>query len=498
MISLVFSAIVGFMGFSQRSSSKNAVARPTALGRLAYDRTDYTTSGFGYIALASSNSDGSGTETLAGAGVPPLYNNNPSWKSDGTKIVYESDNEIWVMNADGGGKVNLTNTPTGTASERNPSWSVNDKISYERDSQIWTMNSNGTGQVPFTAITQPSPSAPAYSPDGTKLAFQSGGSIWIINTDGTNERRVTVSAVNYSAPAWSPDGSKIILAKSGIGIYVINVDGTNEIALTNGAQDSAPSWSNDGTKIAFVRRGTSVNGIYTMDAVGGNQLRILADNPNNPGRSEHNNPAWQPVALQPNTVIISGRITRNGESLAGVTVNLTGSETLAATTNALGEFNFGNLPSGGSYTVTPTLANHIFTPPRKIFLGVNTNRIADFAAGQTCSTPGCKVNGKVAFVRGTDIFISNADGTNQINLTNGGGINEDPAFSPDGVKVIFTTNRDGNYEIYRININGTGIQRLTNAAGTDEFPVYSSDGSKIVFTSDRDGNQEIYTMNADG
>ncbi|MBK9437871.1 MAG: PD40 domain-containing protein [Chloracidobacterium sp.] len=495
-IALVFVAIVGFGVLSQRSSTKDAVAQPTALGRLAYDRTDFASGGFGYISVATSNSDGTGTAVLAGAGVPPIYNNNPSWNSSGTKIVYETDNELWVMNADGSGKANLTITALPTA-EHNPSWSPADKIAYERDGQIWTMNSNGTAQAAFAAITQPSPAAPAYSPDGTMLAFQSGGNVWVINSDGTNESRVTFNNDTNSGPAWSPDGTKIIFARAGTGISVVQIDGTNEIPLTNNGEDSSPSWSNDATKIAFVRRGTTVNGIYTMDAVGGNQLRVLADNPLNPGRSEHNNPAWQPVVLQPNTVVISGRIARNGESLAGVTVNLTGSETSTATTNALGEFNFGNLPSGGSYTVTPTIANHIFTPARKIFSGVIANRIADFAAGQTCSTPGCKVNGKVVFERGSDLYIANADGTDVTLLTTGG-INVDAAFSPDGNKVLFRSNRDGNFEIYRINFDGTGIQRLTNVAGFDEYPVYSPDGARIAFTSDRDGNVEIYTMNADG
>ena len=491
---LALASVIGFFGYAQRSSSKEAIVQPTAVGKLAYDRIDFNTSGMGYISVATANSDGTGVATIAPAGVPPLASTDPSWKADGTKIVYTSDSEIWVMNADGSGKANLTSNGF-TFIERNPSWSVNDKIAYERDTQIWTMNSNGTGQVQFTAITQPSPSAPAYSPDGTKLAFQSGGSIWIINTDGTDERRVTVSAVNYSAPAWSPDGSKIILAKSGIGIYVINVDGTNEIALTNGVQDSAPSWSNDGTKIAFVRRGTTNNGIYTMDAVGGNQIRILADNPNNPGRSEHNNPAWQPVALQPNTVVISGRITRNGEGLSGVTVNLTGTTGSDTTTNSLGEFRFEYLPQTGSYTIKPTLANHIFTPVQRTFVSPAGNQIADFSAGQTCSTPNCRVNGKVVFVRGSDIYLSSADGSNAVILTSGG-INEDPAFSPDGSQVAFRSNRSGDYEIYRINVDGSNILRLTTSAGTDEYPVYSPDGAKIAFVSDRDGNQEIYTINA--
>ncbi len=78
-----------------------------------------------------------------------------------------------------------------------------------------------------------------------------------------------------------------------MGIAVVNADGTNEVGLTN-ADDREPSWSSDNTKIAFAHKGTSVNGIYTMDANGANQLRIVADIQTLRG-TENNAPAWQPL-----------------------------------------------------------------------------------------------------------------------------------------------------------------------------------------------------------
>ena len=483
---------------SQGTESKDAIARPTALGRLAFSRLNYFTSGLLASPIHSVNSDGTGENTLAVATIPPVYNTSPAWSPDGSRISYTSDQDIWVMNADGSGKVNLTNN-NATVNERNPSWSPAGKIAYERDGQIWTMSSDGSGQTQFTAITQSFPAAPAWSPDGTKLVFTTADDIWVINADGSGEHRVTNNSVPDTDPAWSPDGAKIIFGKGGSGIAVINVDGTGEVPLTNNAQDGKPSWSSDGTKIAFVRRGTTSNGIYTMDAAGGNQLRIVADVPNQPGRSETDDPAWQPTSGVPNTIIISGRVTRNGQSLAGVSVALTGTSTLNTVTNSLGEYRFESLSKTGEYTVRPTLPEHIFTPAGRSFGSPTSNKIADFAAGQTCSTPNCRVNGRVVFVRGTDIYTSAADGTGVVNLTNGGmGICEDPAFSPDGNFIVFRSNAPGNYEIYRMTANGASVTRLTNAAGTDEFPVYSANGSKIVFVSDRDGNQEIYTMNADG
>ncbi len=493
--SLVLAMAGAFLFSTEKTATKNVLSQPTAVGKLAFQRTLFSTGGLVTASVLAVNSDGTGEAYLAQANVPPVFILEPSWSADGTKVAYVSDSDIWVMNADGSGKVNITNNGQDTI-ERNPSWSTSGVIAYERDGQIWTMNADGSVQEPFLAISQSFPADPAWSPDGTKLLFRASDDIWVINADRSNERRITSNSVPDTDPAWSPDGQKVIFSKAGSGIAVINLDSTNEKLLTNGADDSAPSWSNDGTKIAFVRRGSTVNGIYTMDAVGGNELRIIADIPTQPGRSENDNPAWQPVAVVPNTVVISGRITRNGESLSGVTVELTGTTTLSTTTNSLGEYRFESLPQNGNYTITPTVPDHIITPVRRIFVNPNANKIADFSAGQTCSTPNCRVNGKIAFVRGSNIFIANADGTDPVNLTSGLGINEMPAFSPDGSKIAFQSNRDGDIEIYQMNADGTDQQRLTTSSGTDEKPTYSPDGSRIAFVSDRDGNREIYSINA--
>ena len=65
-------------------------------------------------------------------------------------------------------------------------------------------------------------------------------------------------------------------------------------------------------------------------------------------------------------------------------------------------------------------------------------------------------------------------------------------------KIAFTSNRDGNDEIYVMNADGTGVTRLTDNPASDQQPAWSPDGSRIAFTSTRDGNFDIYVMNADG
>ena len=98
-----------------------------------------------------------------------------------------------------------------------------------------------------------------------------------------------------------------------------------------------------------------------------------------------------------------------------------------------------------------------------------------------------------------DIFVMNADGSGQTNITNSPSFDAQPDWSPDGDTIIFNTNRDGgDFEIYAMNPDGSGLQRLTNSSGEDSGPIWSPDGTQIAFQSRRDGNLEIYRMSADG
>lgn len=61
-------------------------------------------------------------------------------------------------------------------------------------------------------------------------------------------------------------------------------------------------------------------------------------------------------------------------------------------------------------------------------------------------------------------------------------------------QVVFTTDRDGNNEIYKSNADGTNASRLTENMANDASPSWSPDGSRIAFASDRDGNFEVYVI----
>jgi Tol biopolymer transport system component len=213
---------------------------------------------------------------------------------------YQADDEaeIFVMNPNGTGKTRLTNNP---ASDRYPDLSPDGKkiaftSSRDGNSEIYTMDaadSNGDGNGDNLANITNNPNSadrhPAFSPDGTKIAFYSSASgtegIYVMNSNGTGTPTLlTNSQTSFATgvfgpdgpPVFSPDGTKIAFLASdrggGFEIWVTNSDDTGTpTQLTNYSSGThfEFDFSPDGTRIVFVKWNDEKVSIFVMDAVDG-------------------------------------------------------------------------------------------------------------------------------------------------------------------------------------------------------------------------------------
>jgi Tol biopolymer transport system component len=180
-----------------------------------------------------------------------------------------------------------TNTPTITATSI-PMGTISGRLLGFSGTQgyedVFVMNGDGSGLINLTK-NNPGPDIfPSWSPDGQKVAFNtdevSGGKIYVVNSDGTGLTQLTDGGkgVGSGGPAWSPDGRKIAFGSNRDGngeIYVMNADGSGQTRLTdNPAADDAASWSPDGKQIAFCSNRPGQTDVYVMDADGSGVSRL--------------------------------------------------------------------------------------------------------------------------------------------------------------------------------------------------------------------------------
>ena len=157
--------------------------------------------------------------------------------------------------------------------------------------EIFAVNADGSNPWNFSNNAQGDETTPAWSRDGTKLAFtayredtsgdgqitwsKDRGSIYVANRDGSGATPVTNSTTNEQWPSWSPDGNRIAFQSDRDGnweIYAVNADGSSQVNLTqNSAKDRYPSWSPDGARIAFTSNRSGYNDIYSMNTDGSDQ-----------------------------------------------------------------------------------------------------------------------------------------------------------------------------------------------------------------------------------
>jgi D-alanyl-D-alanine carboxypeptidase len=228
-------------------------------------------------------------------------------------IAFLRGGSIYGVNADGSRQRRL-------AAGSDPAWSPNGRtIAFARGGAVFVMSADGGRQRRLVAGSDPS-----WSPNGRTIAFLRGGDVYVMHADGKRRRRRLAGG---NALAWSPDGRSIAFVR-GRGnraeIFVANADGSAQRSFARG---SDPAWSPDGRRIAFASwvPWKGVGGqfeIFVLDADGGEQRRLTRN------AERDDAPAWSPDGRK--IVFESGRGAGGGGHEAGwfviAVVNADGSE----------------------------------------------------------------------------------------------------------------------------------------------------------------------------
>jgi len=397
------------------------------------------------VAVASASAFGTVRDLLfAESRSAPVWAGAPTWSPDGRRIAFvtvpcdaqacNGPREVHVMNADGSGQRNLTREwglkglkgpPPPDADEPtfwSPDWR---RIAFLRERGV------------FHTFA-----------DGFQLRY---ADVYVMNSDGSGRRRLTRSPEMDGDPAWSPDGRRLAFVRVRGGrsdIYVVNRDGSGLRRLAHaitfrpmpGSSSgfaANPAWSPDGQKIAFMSNRDGKDDIFVVNA-DGSGLRNLT-------RSRGN--YYKPIYWG----------------------------------------------SGDGPMWSPDGRKILFTSDR-LYHGPGTRDGGPGGANEARRR-----------ARYDEIYVVGADGSGLRRLTRNSRSDGSPVWSPDGRKVLFTRSSGSVYsdsDVYVMNADGRGQRNLTPSLthpfATDTTPAWSPDGRRILFVSNRDGKGEVYVMNANG
>jgi len=367
---------------------------------------------------------------------------------------------------------------------------------------IYVQRVGGKNPINLTKDSRADDTQPVFSPDGERIAFRSereGGGIFVMGGTGESVTRLTDFGYN---PAWSPDGKEIVCSTvsfvrpegrepaSGqlFTIRVAEPTGSEKRRITSdGIEDAVhPHWSPHGYRIAYwtMRQGRQgQRDIWTVPAKGGRPIPVTKD------AALDWNPVWSPDGRH-----LYFSSDRGGSmNLWRVPIDERSGKvggTLEPVTTPSPYSGYISLSQNGRQMLYVQLLRTLNL--KKVGFDLRQERVVGSMMSVTQAkrealAPSLSPNGEwIVFSSGgarEDLFLVRPDGTGLSQLTNDIPKDRTPRWSRDGNWIAFSSNRNGNYEIWIVNKDGSGLRQFSNTShGGAIYPFWSPDGTRLVYS----------------
>jgi len=370
-----------------------------------------------------------------------------------------------------------------------------DKKSIVTDIQgtIWLMPVGG-GKAKALTDALGDCRQPTWSPDGNQIAFQSyrdgNFHIWKVNKDGSGLIQLTFGVYHDREPHWSPAGNEIVFSSDRSGnydIWKIQPQG-KLIQLTKDAgNDYFPSYSSDGSKLAYVSERNTAAGIYVLETNGEPKLLVHS-------KEKLFSPVWHPDGNQ----LTFNTLLPGASQLEFVSVGGGDWQTLSEKSEDVFPFKVSWLSETDYlYTADGQIKHGILGQKKTTSIPFQAEVVLDRKKYATkvrsfnsqipqqvkgIRSPIVSPDGKsVIFTALGDLWIFKKGTQKPTQITNDIFIDVDPVWSPDGKKIAYTSDKNGNMDLYVKDLTTGKDSCLLDAPDNLKFPSWSPDGMQIAF-----------------